>query len=165
MSDVVSVGGRSDFAAAERDSARINSILIVEDDDDIRALAAEILQADGHHVLCARTVEILRKNPRISTLFTDIEMPGMGGEELADLVMASCSGISVIFTSGRHRPRGNVPFLRKPYRPADLIRVVAARCQRRWKTKPHGGGIVGQFGIVFSDGRDRVSALARALTG
>jgi hypothetical protein len=38
-------------------------------------------------------------------------------------------------------------------------------CQRRWKTKPHGGGIVGQFGIVFSDGRDRVSALARALTG
>ena len=131
MSDVVPVGGRSDFAAAERDSARINSILIVEDDDDIRALAAEILQAHGHHVLCARTgldaVEILRKNPRISTLFTDIEMPGMGGEELADLVMASCSGISVIFTSGRHRPRGNVPFLRKPYRPADLIRVVAAR--------------------------------------
>ena len=131
MSDVVSVGGRSDFAAAERDSARINSILIVEDDDDIRALAAEILQADGHHVLCARTgldaVEILRKNPRISTLFTDIEMPGMGGEELADLVMASCSGIRVIFTSGRHRPRGNAPFLRKPYGSADLIRVVAAR--------------------------------------
>jgi Cytochrome c oxidase caa3 assembly factor (Caa3_CtaG) len=41
----------------------------------------------------------------------------------------------------------------------------APHCQRRWKTKPHGGGIVGQFGIVFSDGRDRVSALARALTG
>jgi hypothetical protein len=38
-------------------------------------------------------------------------------------------------------------------------------CQRRRKTKPHGGGIVGQFGVVFSDGRDRVSALARALTG
>ena len=130
MSEVVGVEERSNFAASECNSPRINSILIVEDDDDVRALAAEILQTHGHHVLCARTgleaVEILRKNPLISTLFTDIDMPGMGGEELADIVMASWSGIRVIFTSGRHRPRGNAPFLPKPYRSDDLIRAVSA---------------------------------------
>ena len=130
MSDVLPVGGPSDFAASESNETRIDSVLIVEDDNDIRALAAEILQAQGHHVLCARTgleaVEILRQNPQISTLFTDIEMPGMGGEELADLAMALCSGIRVIFTSGRHRPRSDAPFLRKPYRSVELVRVVSA---------------------------------------
>jgi hypothetical protein len=36
-------------------------------------------------------------------------------------------------------------------------------CQRRWKTRPHASVRTGQFRAVFSDGRDWVSALARAL--
>jgi CheY-like chemotaxis protein len=67
MPEVLPVRGRHDFAASEHNPARINAILIVEDEDDIRALAVEILQTHGHHVRCARTgleaVEILRKKP------------------------------------------------------------------------------------------------------
>jgi len=44
-----------------------------------------------------------------------------------------------------------------------LTGITRDMCQRRWKTRPHASVRTGQFRAVFSDGRDWVSALARAL--
>ena len=100
-------------------------ILIVDDDNDVLELAAEILRTSGFDVLTARNgleaATMLRSNSRISILFTDIQMPGMGGEELAEIALALREGIRVIFTSGCSRPHSVGPFLQKPYKAADLV--------------------------------------------
>jgi len=116
-----------DIATSGKHLLYTELILIVDDDDDILELAAEILQRFGYDVLTARNgreaVAILRSNSRISILFTDIQMPGMGGEELVDVAVALRPDIRVILTSGCRRPRVEAPFLQKPYSGADLIRV------------------------------------------
>ena len=103
-------------------------VLLVDDDEAIVEITSQILEALGYPVLAAlngpEAVKILRKNPRISVLFTDIQMPGMGGEELAEIALSLRPGIRVVFTSGVQRPRGDVAFVPKPYRAVDLIRVL-----------------------------------------
>jgi CheY-like chemotaxis protein len=103
-------------------------VLIVDDDEDVLQMTADILDALGYHVLTARTgleaVEQLQRNSQISVLFTDIRMPGIGGEELAGIAVTLRPDIRVVFTSGFGRPRGNPEFVRKPYRAADLISVL-----------------------------------------
>jgi hypothetical protein len=51
-------------------------------------------------------------------------MPGMGGEELAEIAVTLRPGIRVVFTSGFQTPPGNAAFVPKPYRAVDLIRVL-----------------------------------------
>jgi hypothetical protein len=51
-------------------------------------------------------------------------MPGMGGEELAEIGVTLRPGIRVVFTSGFQTPPGNAAFVPKPYRAVDLIRVL-----------------------------------------
>jgi CheY-like chemotaxis protein len=104
------------------------SILVVDDDIDILELASEILRTFGYGVLTARSgleaAAILRNNPQVSILFTDIQMPGMRGEELAEIALTLRPDIQVIFTSGRGRPCVAGPFLQKPYKAADLLRTL-----------------------------------------
>jgi CheY-like chemotaxis protein len=102
-------------------------VLIVDDEEEVLQMTADILETLGYRVLTARTgpkaVEQLRQNPQISVLFTDIRMPDIGGEGLAGIATTWKPDIRVVFTSGFGRPRGNSEFLRKPYRAADLIRA------------------------------------------
>ena len=92
---------------------------------------AENLETLGYDVGTARTgleaFAILRDKSRISILFTDIQMPGMGGEELAGMAAASRPDLRVIFASGSIRPRADAPFLQKPYKTADLVRALSSR--------------------------------------
>ena len=127
MSDFV-VSNVSHVAAPIREHLlQSYSILIVDDDEDILEIAAEILQTLGYNILTARSgleaATLLRRNPQVTILFTDMEMPGMGGEELAETAVALRSNIRVIFTSGRSRPRSDALFLQKPYRMAELVRL------------------------------------------
>jgi CheY-like chemotaxis protein len=102
-------------------------VLIVDDDEEVLQVTAEILKTLGYRALTARTgpeaVEQLRQNSQISVLLTDIRMPDLGGEGLAGIAATWRPDIRVVFTSGFGRPRGNSDFLPKPYRAADLIRV------------------------------------------
>jgi two-component system, cell cycle response regulator CpdR len=95
---------------------------------DILGVAAEMLETLGYDVIAARTgleaLALLRDNSSISILFTDIQMPGMGGEELAGIAAASRPDLRVIFASGSARPSTDAAFLKKPYRAADLARVL-----------------------------------------
>jgi len=94
-------------------------------------ISSRIVETLGYHVVTARTgleaLAILRDNSRISILFTDIQMPGMGGEELAGIAAASRPDLRVIFASGSTRPRADAAFLQKPYKTADLVRVLSPR--------------------------------------
>ena len=103
-------------------------VLIVDDDEAVVEITAEISETLGYDVLTARNwpeaLELLRKNSSISVLFSDIQMPDMGGEELAAIALMLRPGIRVVFTSGFQTPPGDVAFVPKPYRAVDLIRVL-----------------------------------------
>ena len=108
-------------------------VLVVEDEDALREMAAESLGALGYRVLAAgdarAALEVLRGEERIDILFSDVVMPGgMNGAQLAVEAGAIRPGLKVLLTSGytttatggaRELPRG-VPLLRKPYLREDL---------------------------------------------
>jgi len=65
-------------------------------------------------------------------LITDMDMPGCGGEELAEYTRKRCRAIKVLFTSGQPQPHlvrsiaadPNTRFLEKPFMQADLLDVL-----------------------------------------
>jgi CheY-like chemotaxis protein len=131
MSDARAIDIRCGIGTTKEHLLGADLVLIVDDDDDILDLAAEILRTFGYEVLTARNgleaVAILRSNSRISILFTDVQMPGMGGEELAGVALALRPDTRVVFTSGWSRPPVNAPFLQKPYKAADLVRIFPSQ--------------------------------------
>src|SRR5712671_2435539 len=94
-------------------------VLIVDDDEEVLQVTADVLETLGYRVLTARTgpeaIDQLDRNPQISVLFTDVRMPDVGGEGLAGIAATWRPDIRVVLTSGFGRPRGNSEFLRKPY--------------------------------------------------
>ena len=87
---------------------REQRILVVEDDDDVRAYTVEILRELGYMVLEAHdgpsAIRLLeRQEQRVDLLFTDIVMPGLSGRELADAARLSHPALKVLYTSGYAR--------------------------------------------------------------
>lgn len=81
------------------------TILLVEDDEDVRATAAGLLQDLGYTVMQARDAErgmvIVESGARIDLLFTDVVMPGrLTSRELAEKARMVLPGLAVLFTSG-----------------------------------------------------------------
>jgi CheY-like chemotaxis protein len=121
---------------AEASRARI---LVIEDDLLVGAVAAEALEEAGFTVLFAPSAEeatIILAEEAIDVLFTDIDLGGRDGCELAHQALKAQPGLAVILTSGRSRrchadrlPPG-AAFLAKPYRLPHVVdeisRVVQA---------------------------------------
>lgn len=83
-------------------------ILVAEDDDDVRAYTAEILRELGYNVIEARDgaaalALIQQTDQPIDLLFTDVVMPNMSGQELAERARAIRPGLKVLYTSGYTR--------------------------------------------------------------
>ncbi|WP_424134468.1 ATP-binding protein [Roseomonas chloroacetimidivorans] len=81
------------------------TILLVEDEDAVRSLAAEILQDRGYTVLeapdGAAGVAMLRSGVRPDLLVTDVGLPGgTNGRQVADAARAEQPGLSVLFITG-----------------------------------------------------------------
>jgi signal transduction histidine kinase/ActR/RegA family two-component response regulator len=81
------------------------TILVVEDDDEVRSLASEFLRSAGYSVLTAKDgVEALDVSERfgssIQLLLTDVVMPKMRGTELAQKLKARLPGLRVVYLSG-----------------------------------------------------------------
>src|SRR6202521_1520828 len=81
------------------------TILVVEDDDEVRSLASEFLRSAGYSVLTAKDgVEALEVSERfggsIHLLLTDVVMPKMRGTELAQELKARLPGLIVVYLSG-----------------------------------------------------------------
>jgi two-component system, cell cycle sensor histidine kinase and response regulator CckA len=81
------------------------TILLVEDAEPLRKLAAMFLKESGYRILCAadgqEALQIARQNPGpIHLLLTDVVMPGMNGRVLGERLAASQPGMRVLYMSG-----------------------------------------------------------------
>jgi PAS domain S-box-containing protein len=84
---------------------RTQTILVVEDDDDVRAHSVEILNELGYRVLEApngqAALEIMDRQPEVALLFTDVGLPGgMNGRQLAEEARRRRPGLQVLYTTG-----------------------------------------------------------------
>ena len=111
-------------------------MLIVEDEEMLRELAREILEATGYDVRVAGAAEAAlalaaEEAPRL--LITDIEMPGLCGKDLAEQLRGRHPEMSVLFISGypQREVLGSgalapgIGFLQKPYSREALLQAVA----------------------------------------
>jgi signal transduction histidine kinase len=83
-------------------------VLIVEDDEGVRAYASGVLRELGYTVIeavdAATALAALDEHPRVDLLFTDVVLPGgVHGHKLAAQVRERRPGIQVLFTSGYTR--------------------------------------------------------------
>jgi len=113
------------------------TILVVEDEPEVRELIREILVGKGYSVILAgggdEAVLLAGdfKEP-IHLLVTDVVMPGMNGRELAYRISAARQGIKVIFMSGytddvisHHGVLGDgIEFLEKPFSPETMVNKI-----------------------------------------
>jgi len=124
-------------AGVTRSSVGTETILLVEDEDAVRALTRHVLQKSGYKVLEARHGgEALRLCGRhrepIHLLLTDVVMPEMGGRELADCLISLRPEMKVLYLSGytddavvRHGIlTAESAFLQKPFSVETLTRKV-----------------------------------------
>ncbi|WP_431271487.1 histidine kinase famiy protein [Dankookia sp. P2] len=118
------------------------TILVVEDNDDVLDLAVHHLMGRGYRVLAARSgEEALRvlgeSGGRVDLLFSDIVMPGgINGLVLAERARAMVPGLRVLLTTGynedlvRARSPGQESVLGKPYRETELAARVRLALNR-----------------------------------
>jgi len=133
-------GARESAALAELQTQTVQgseTVLLVEDEDDVRGLARKVLEANGYKILEARdgaeALSLYRKHEQsIDLLFTDVVMPGMNGRELAERLSSLHKGVKVLFCSGYTDDAlvqqgildEGAPFLEKPYSGLLLVRKV-----------------------------------------
>ena len=104
------------------------TILVVEDEAEVRLLAAEVLENSGYRVLVAATgpeaLQAAAAHPEpIHLTLTDVVMPGMNGKELAARLLALRPGMKILYMSGYSGEavarRGvldpGVPYIAKPF--------------------------------------------------
>ncbi len=89
-------------------SRAAETILVVEDDDDVRAYTVSVLRDLGYRVLEAHdgasALRLLeRQDAPVELLFTDVVMPGMSGRELAEEAVRLQPDLKVLYTSGYTR--------------------------------------------------------------
>ena len=113
------------------------TVLLVEDDEAVRALARKMLAAHGYTVLAAASgAEALKlaadHTGPIHLLVTDVVLPGMSGRELATRFQSVRPGLKVLYTSGytddavvHHGVLDpGIAFLQKPFTSGTLARKV-----------------------------------------
>ena len=115
----------------------IATLLVVDDDEMVRRLAARMLTLEGYYVLEApsgdaalRTLQ--RVAPRIRLVVTDLAMPGLDGRNLGGVIGRCWPQIRVLYMSGYPAARmidagaldSTWPFIQKPFTADQLSRKV-----------------------------------------
>jgi CHASE3 domain sensor protein len=112
------------------------TILVVEDNQEVRDYARSVLEDLGYEVLAsadaAQALQVLEGTRRVDLLFTDVVLPGASGRELADRAQQRRPGLPVLYTTGYtrnaivHNGRLDpaVQLLTKPYVQQALARKV-----------------------------------------
>jgi CheY-like chemotaxis protein len=112
------------------------TVLLVEDEDQVRAILTQILENQGYHVLSAshgeEALAISQAPGDIQLMITDVVMPQMSGRELAERVVAARPSLRVLYMSGytddaivRHGLLDEtLNFIQKPFDSATVARKV-----------------------------------------
>jgi PAS domain S-box-containing protein len=116
-------------------------ILLVEDEELIRDLAAKVLRSKGYQVVDVSTAEEalthIDDEEDFDLIFSDVVLPGMSGVQLAEAVEQRCPDSRILLCSGYTDRRlqwpticeRRLPFLDKPYSVADLLASVRETLQ------------------------------------
>jgi CheY-like chemotaxis protein len=110
----------------------MKSVLVAEDEAMLRMLAVEVLQdagfqvfeaADGHEAL-----DLLKQNPAIKVLISDVKMPRMDGYALSEAALALKPDLRIVLTTGyAQEPPANISHCRQIQtlqKPFDLMRLT-----------------------------------------
>jgi len=135
---------RSNFGAAtasigasrtESSDETARSVLVVDDDAEVRELAVWSLRDAGYVVLEAAdgagALTLFEQHPEIDLLFTDIVMPGLDGYRVAEMARERRPEIGILYTTGFAGGTGQYAnvmhgqVLRKPYHLDELVAAVA----------------------------------------
>lgn len=134
-----SVRAETDESVHAAGNEGLETVLLVEDNEDVCRLVHNILVLNGYKVIVAKSgtqaLEYLDRNEiPLHLLLTDVVMPGMNGRELYERVQQKCPGIRVLYMSGyadnliAHRGvlEGKHCFLEKPFSKKSLEAKVRA---------------------------------------
>jgi len=125
-----------------------DSILVVDDEEQVLNLTERILSREGYNVLTAsngkEAIKIFReKSDEISAVLLDLTMPGMDGEEIFLEIRKIRENACVILSSGydKHevfnhfKGKGLAGFIQKPYSPESLLNKLKELIPQKWRTK------------------------------
>jgi PAS domain S-box-containing protein len=114
------------------------TVLVVEDSDQLRNLMRSVLERTGYVVQVAdngeRAIEAIQANGPPAIVVADVEMPRMGGLELSRRVERAYPGVPVLLVSG-YAADGKIEdlarreFLQKPFTPAQLTERIGVLLQ------------------------------------
>jgi two-component system, cell cycle sensor histidine kinase and response regulator CckA len=125
---------RENAMASIPSQKKTKTILVVDDEASTRGLISMILRQGGYSVLEASDSESAASihschQGEIDLLLTDLCLPGPSGGDLAASLRLSEPNLQVLFMSGMPDSGGYVPFLRKPFGVAELLRQVETSIQ------------------------------------
>jgi CheY-like chemotaxis protein len=167
----VAAAGHPEVVTPEDDTdvRASETILVVEDQEDVRMLTAEVLRDLGYRVLeassgSAALRQVEQYTEPIHLLLTDLVMPGMSGRELVDRVRLLRPALKHMFMSGYAGHPGDAlsggtaagaAFIAKPFTPAALAKKVREVLGRRGT---HGA-------ILVVDDEEGIQELFRSVLG
>ena len=118
-------------------TTNFETVLVAEDEEIVRELVCDVLNEQGYNVICAMDgIEALKKakefDGHIHLLITDVIMPHMNGQELAEQLSAARPEVKVLFVSGYSDNDigdhgvldAHIDLLQKPFTPQTLARRV-----------------------------------------
>ena len=131
------------------------TVLLVEDQDNVRVTASAVLKGLGYEVLAAANADAAlslsesHEGP-IHILLTDVLMPGMNGCALADILQSARPGINVVYMSGytdntitsEAMERPGAVFLQKPFTKATLSAKLRESLQLGYRVRSGRAGLV-----------------------
>jgi two-component system cell cycle sensor histidine kinase/response regulator CckA len=139
MSATTRVGGT---APAERKQLG-PTVLVVEDEDALRAAIRRLLQREGYHVIEAQNgataLQLLEdaSTNRVDLVLTDLRMPVMDGRQLAAALVRRRPNLPIVFMSGfttqlmdLRLVSPDLAFLAKPFRDGDLLAAIRGQIAR-----------------------------------
>lgn len=117
------------------------NIVIVEDNDPLREVMVEVLQAQGHHVQgldCAEALDDSLIRSRIDLLISDLNLPGADGYSLTQRFRAAHPLAGIIMVTARTELSDKVTgyqvgadvYLEKPVSPEELVAAVSSVARR-----------------------------------
>jgi len=129
------------YATATESAKGAATILVVEDEAEVRSYVCDVLRMEGHEVVSAAGGEdalavLEQLGRRVDLLVTDLVMPGMSGRALATRFRSLHASAAVLFMSGypansfHKQKEERTQFLPKPFTPEKLRRAVRAALSR-----------------------------------